>query len=131
MKAGTRITRGVMRPPSPVNIASVRAGSSSPAPPGPFSGEVGTSVSVGACGSSAVGAGTLSVVSVVSACVSVAVSVSEPAAGSSSSPPQPASASMSATARTPTNDRLKHLRRMPITDTSEDRCGGPGHTVIS
>ena len=91
MKAGTRITRGVMRPPSPVKMASVRAGSSSPAPPGPFSGEVGTSVSVGACGSSAVGAGTLSVVSVVSACVSVAVSVSEPAAGSSSSPPQPAS----------------------------------------
>ena len=33
MKAGTRTTRGVIRPPSPVNSASERAGSSSPAAP--------------------------------------------------------------------------------------------------
>ena len=39
MKAGTRTTRGVMRPFSAVNSASVRAGSSSPAPPGSSSGD--------------------------------------------------------------------------------------------
>src|SRR5215211_4428192 len=70
MKAGTRTTRGVIRPPSPVNIASVRAGSSSPAPPswssGDVLGAVSGPVSVSVSGSVRTVSGSVSAVAVVS-----------------------------------------------------------------
>jgi hypothetical protein len=136
MNAGTRTTRGVIFPPRPVNRASERAGSSSPAPPGASSGEVsggGSTVSVGSSSGSVSscwgwvsvtvggGGGDFSV------CVCVAVAD----VPSSSSSPHPASTSTITAPSAASSRGLRHLRGVPIKPMVELRCGNVGNTVIS
>ena len=113
MNAGTRTTRGVMRPSFAVNSASVRAGSSSPAPPGWSSGvaSVGTlSVSGGSC---TVSVGTVSV----AVCAGAVVAGAE--ADSSSSPPQAENTISKPNPTTRTNFRLDFRANLPIIDSAE------------
>ena len=115
MKAGTRTTRGVMRPFSAVNRASVRAGSSSPAPPGSSSGDSAGSVSASGDCSVSVAAGA----SVSVPAVSVIAVVRGADAPSSSSPPHPETASTSAMSPAAANFTLNFRREMPIRESAE------------
>src|SRR5688572_26685406 len=120
MNAGTRTTRGVIRPARPVNSASVLAGCSSPAPPGMSSGDsdsdsvsVSASVSVTA-GSSVVSAGTDSVVAVLAGVAAVGV-----VDASSSSPPHAETATNRANSPAKTSFRVNFRPEMPMSPTLE------------
>ena len=92
MNAGTRTTGGVILPFSPLNSASVRAGSSSPAPPGWLSGEPVPVPSPSLGSVSVWGSGVLVWVSWVEVVCSETVPSALVVVGSSS-PPQPPRAS--------------------------------------
>ena len=116
MNAGTRTTLGVIRPSLPVSSASVRAGSSSPAPPGWSSGVVSviTPSVVGGSRSISVGADSVSAVTVWAGAVVAGVE-----AASSSSPPQPEIASSRPIAAIGTKFRLDFRANLPIMDSAE------------